>query len=108
MSMSEGYDCQTCGACCVDFTGTHGYVRLAPREAPRFRRLGLPVVGESGESILGTRADGEGRDVCAAFAGAVGGACSCSVYPSRPRVCQTFEAGGPQCREARRAVGLPA
>jgi Fe-S-cluster containining protein len=106
--VSEEYNCPTCAACCLDSTGTHGYVRLAPREAPRMRRLGLPGVEESGESFLATRADAEGRDVCAALAGAVGGPCSCSVYPSRPWVCQAFQAGGPGCREARRAAGLPA
>ena len=106
--MSEAYDCQTCGACCVDTTGTHGYARLSLPEAVHFYRLGLPVVRDAGERYLGTRTDGDGRDVCFAFSGVVGSSCSCSVYPSRPRVCQTFEAGGPQCREARRAVGLSA
>ena len=106
MSMAEGYDCQACGACCVDFTGTHGYVPLAPREAARMRRLGLPVVRGPGTSFLGTKADAAGRDVCAALAGAAGGPCSCSVYPARPWVCRAFEVGGPLCREARRTAGL--
>jgi Fe-S-cluster containining protein len=105
--MSEGYDCQTCGACCVDTTGTHGYVRLTLPEAAYSQRLGLPMVRDSGESFLGTRVDDAGRDVCAAFTGTVAGPCSCSVYPSRPWVCQAFEAGGPQCREVRRTAGLP-
>jgi Fe-S-cluster containining protein len=102
------YDCQQCGACCADFTGTHGYARLARGEAARLRRLGLSVVREPGESFLGTRADADGRDVCAAFAGALGGPCSCSVYTARPAVCRSFEAGGAACREARRRAGLPA
>jgi Fe-S-cluster containining protein len=106
--MPEDFDCQACGACCVDTTGTHGYVRLTRSEAAYFDRLGLPIVRDAGESFLGTRADAEGRDVCAAFAGAVGGPCACSVYGVRPAACQAFEAGGPQRREARRAVGLPA
>jgi Fe-S-cluster containining protein len=105
--MPEQYDCQTCGACCVDTTGTHGYVRLTGREADSFRRLGLPVVEEPGESFLGTQRDADGRDVCAALGGTVAGPCSCSVYPSRPWVCRAFEAGGMACREARRTVGLP-
>ena len=65
------------------------------------------MVREPGESFLGTRADADGRDVCAAFAGAVGGPCPCSVYPARPAVCRSFEAGEVQCRAARREAGLP-
>jgi hypothetical protein len=105
--VSEEYNCPTGAACCLDSTRTHGSVRLAPREALPMRRLGLPGVEESGESFLGTRADAEGRDGCATLAGSVGGPCSGSVYPSRPGVCQAFEAGGRQCREARRTAGLP-
>jgi Fe-S-cluster containining protein len=107
MRTAGGYDCRACGACCADLTGAHGYVPLAPREASRMRRLGLPVVRGPGASFLGTKADATGRDVCAALSGAVGGRCSCSVYPARPWVCRAFEAGSPGCREARRAVGLP-
>lgn len=31
----------------------------------------------------------------------------CCVYETRPSVCRTFEAGSPECEEARRRVGLP-
>lgn len=31
---------------------------------------------------------------------------SCSVYDTRPTVCRAFEAGSPQCAEARRRIGL--
>jgi hypothetical protein len=72
MTAGDAYDCQAGGACCVDTTGTRGYVRLAPREAARMRRLGLPVVRGAGASFLGPKADAAGRDVRAALAGAGG------------------------------------
>jgi len=31
---------------------------------------------------------------------------SCSVYETRPSVCRRFEAGSPECHEARERVGL--
>ena len=81
-------------------------VTPVPSDDPNY--LGLPVVREPGESFLGTRADADSRNVRAALAGAVGWPCSCSVYPARPAVCRSLEAGGAEGREARRRVGLPA
>ena len=108
---AEGYDCQRCGACCVQL-GPHdgnAYVYLDPEEASRMRRLGLPVV----PTVLGSACLGAaphqgagGRPACAAFAGEMGGPCACSVYPERPSVCQEFEPGGDLCREAREVAGL--
>ena len=37
------YDCQQCGACCVDYFGTEGHIELTPAETGRMRRLGLPA-----------------------------------------------------------------
>ncbi|ODU02548.1 MAG: hypothetical protein ABS79_00290 [Planctomycetes bacterium SCN 63-9] len=31
----------------------------------------------------------------------------CSIYPTRPNVCVSFEAGSAQCEELREAAGLP-
>ena len=103
------YDCQQCGACCVDFFGTEGYIQLSPPEAGRLRRLGLPVVTWHGQVLLGTRPhDGPGGETCCtAFAGAVGSACACSIHPDRPRACRDFEPGSAGCRFARESAGLP-
>ena len=38
------YDCQHCGACCIDSFGSKGYVRLGERDISRMERLGLPVI----------------------------------------------------------------
>lgn len=102
------YDCQQCGACCVDYFGTAGHIPLTPAEARRLRRLGLPVVAWHGQQLLGTRPhDGPGgATCCAAFAGAVGGDCACAIHPERPRPCREFEAGSAGCLFAREAAGL--
>jgi Fe-S-cluster containining protein len=114
MEDRPAYDCQTCGACCIDPFGRTRYVALAPAEAGRLSRLGLPVLTRTdfdGEEHpqLGTRpSDGPGGEtVCAAFAGTVGEACGCSVYPDRPSACRSFEAGASKCRWARSEAGLP-
>jgi Fe-S-cluster containining protein len=107
--METGYDCQRCGACCVDPFGGEGYVFLGAQEAKRMRRLGLAVVRAWDGSFLGTRArpaDG-GRRTCVAFRGEVGGGCGCSIYDGRPSNCQQFEVGSRECRDARRSAGLP-
>jgi Fe-S-cluster containining protein len=106
------YDCQVCGACCVQQRPLDGssYVWLDRQEARRMRRLGLTVVQAApGETFLGCRAHpgAGGRPTCVAFDGVVGGACGCSVYADRPDVCRRFEVGERLCREARRQASLP-
>jgi Fe-S-cluster containining protein len=104
------YDCQECGACCVNFFGTADYVGLSVAEARRLRTLSLPVVADRrGNLSLGTRPhDGPGGEtICVAFAGEVGGLCGCSVYEQRPTECRRFEAGSLKCRVARQESGLP-
>jgi hypothetical protein len=72
------YDCQQCGACCVDSSGNVGYVYLTILEAARMEKLGLPVVNEEEGNYLGSwRHDGPGGGrLCSALAGTVGEACS--------------------------------
>ena len=103
------YDCQECGACCVDYFGTAGYIQLETGEASRLRRLGLPVVNWHGQTLLGTKPHQgpTGDTCCIAFVGEVGSACACSIHPDRPRACREFAAGSPGCQYARREAGLP-
>jgi Fe-S-cluster containining protein len=106
------YDCQDCGACCVQQAPFDGasYVYLDRTETRRMRRLGLTVVRAAvGASFLGCRAHAGagGQPTCVAFAGVVGGPCGCSIYEHRPSVCRQFEVGEALCREARRQAGLP-
>jgi Fe-S-cluster containining protein len=103
------YDCQQCGACCVDFFGASGYIQLDGQEPQRMRRLGLAVVDWHGQTLLGTRPhDGPvGATCCAAFVGKVGDDCACSIHPERPHACREFEPGSAGCRFARIEAGLP-
>ncbi len=105
--MSQGYDCQACGACCFTHDEEQeGYVPLTRGEAARMRRLGLPVVDEGGPGWdrLGTVPYlGMGDvPVCAAFEGELGG-CGCSIYGSRPGACRRFAPGSRDCERAREA-----
>jgi Fe-S-cluster containining protein len=103
------YDCQHCGACCIDAFGRNSYVSLSAAEALHFRRKGLPVVSWGCGDYLGTipHAGPGGESICAAFRGEVGGNCACSVYADRPANCRAFRAGSADCRTARRKAGLP-
>lgn len=111
--MREGeFDCQRCGACCVQTGPQDGnaYVYLDRSEAATLRGLGLPVVrGPLDGFCLGARphAGAGGRPACAAFVGTLGAGCDCSVYEDRPSVCREFEVGGELCRQAREMVGVP-
>lgn len=74
------------------------------------RRMSLPVIVmiDEGERIvlLGTRLNRQGHRVCRALEGRVGKRVECSIYESRPGLCREFEAGSPECLQARRAVGI--
>lgn len=102
------YDCQACGACCLEPFGGHAYVSLSVAEAGRMRRHGLAVIQAKQGLCLRTVAvpGWAGVFACPALRGEVGKACSCSVYADRPEVCRQFEPGGLMCRDARRAAGL--
>jgi hypothetical protein len=63
--MTEGYDCQACGACGADRTGSLAYVRLLRGEVGPLRRLGLPVIGTREGNYLGTKVAEDGQRVCA-------------------------------------------
>jgi hypothetical protein len=106
------YDCQQCGACCVDYFATAGYIQLQEHEAKRMQRLSLPVITWHGQILLGTKPY-QGRwssaeaTCCVAFVGEVGTDCGCAIHPDRPRACREFEAGTEGCHFARIEAGLP-
>ncbi len=111
MPSEATYDCQVCGACCVQLGAYDGsaYVYLDRNEASLMRSYGLPVIRSAlGGSCLGARPhEGhDGRPACVAFTGKLGEWCGCSVYEDRPSVCREYENGGHLCREARQRAGL--
>jgi Fe-S-cluster containining protein len=109
--MPSAPDCLTCGACCASPFEGGGYIRLDREEEVRLGRLGLPVFEiisdpEDRLAMLGTRRNGEDVCVCIALTGTVGRRVSCSIYEARPALCRQFEAGSPECHDARRAFGM--
>lgn len=80
-------------------------------EETRLGRMRLPVlevVPDPDDRIvlLGTKHDLQGRRVCVALSGRIGKQVACSIYMDRPDLCRQFQAGTPECFEARRAAGV--
>ncbi len=105
-------DCLTCGACCVSPFLGEGYIQVNAAEEDRLGRMGLPVLEliddpEDRVVLLGTKINAARIRVCIALSGTVGTEVACSIYADRPELCRQFEAGSPECHEARRAAGIP-
>ncbi len=109
-------DCRSCGACCVSAgSGTdvldHGYADLTDEDverlSPRMRRQ-LHEVFVGGETRYATRAKQlpSGVYACQHLHGTPGQRCSCSIYATRPEICQKFRVGGATCSAARFALDL--
>jgi uncharacterized protein len=104
-------DCLTCGACCASPFVGEGYIQLNREEEQRLGRMGLPVlvvVPDPADRIvmLGTKYNGQRIRVCVALSGNVGKQVACTIYGDRPVLCRQFEAGSPECHQARRAMGI--
>jgi Fe-S-cluster containining protein len=104
-------DCITCGACCASPFVGEGYIQVNAEEEKRLDRLGLPVLEvmpgpDDRIVLLGTKENRQGDRVCVALDGRVGKQVFCTIYEHRPSLCRQFEAGSPECFEARRAAGV--
>jgi Fe-S-cluster containining protein len=64
------------------------------------------VIADSEGSWTKTKVNAQGYTVCAALTGTVANSCQCSIYTARPLVCRLFEAGSPECLEARKLLGI--
>ena len=109
--MPKEYDCQACGACCVNprHNRRHGivdYVQVFPADR-LFQRRGLrdtwTVRNADNEWHMKVREDGR----CSALEGHVARHAGCGIYATRPGVCRALEPGTEKCLTARREQGLP-
>jgi Fe-S-cluster containining protein len=90
--------CQSCGACCAY---SANWPRFTTEDDAALELIPPALVNErlSGMRCVGPR--------CAALAGQIGEATSCTIYPLRPEVCRTCMPGDAECAIARQKYGLP-
>jgi uncharacterized protein len=106
----EGFDCQSCGACCVNLpsNAAEGFDRWVEVRAGErlLRRIDLvrKLVVADAEGALHLRLAADGR--CLALRGALGRKVRCDVYALRPRPCRTVQPADPLCLRYRREHGL--
>ena len=90
---TDAFDCQTCGACCVEA----GAVILDTEDdvpAALVQHVAnLRCMVTEGTSFR-----------CAALLGTVGRMVGCGIYGRRPAVCRAFDAGSDECLSAREAM----
>jgi uncharacterized protein len=90
--------CQSCGACCAY---SANWPRFSTEEDAVLDLIPPELVNASQS---GMRCDG---DRCAALAGRIGVATSCTIHAVRPEVCRTCMPGDAECNMARQKYGLP-
>jgi Fe-S-cluster containining protein len=111
------YECDQCGACCtkliveIEELDVIREPRLIGKAEPFRQPPGTCLVDEDGEPA---------EEIVPGYGGGAMLACGathpcpmlgadnlCTIYPSRPNVCVSFQAGSDQCRQARGMAGLP-
>ena len=90
--------CQSCGACCAY---SANWPRFSTEEDAALALIPPDLVNAAQS---GMRCDG---DRCAALAGKIGVATSCTIYDVRPEVCRSCVPGDAECDMARKRHGLP-
>jgi hypothetical protein len=104
------YDCQACGACCVNLPSNQAEAFASWVEIEAGDRiLGQPdlvrrlvVLDEGGVPHLRLVVGGR----CAALSGAPGRRVSCRIYAQRPSPCRRVQAGDALCERYRAEHGL--
>jgi uncharacterized protein len=97
-TLEDNNPCQTCGACCAY---SANWPRFSTEDDATLDLIPTALVNAR---CSGMHCDG---DRCAALAGKIGEATSCSIYAVRPEVCRTCMPGDAECAMARRKFGLP-
>lgn len=108
---ASSYDCQRCGACCVNLSdnqreGFHSYVEVERGDALLAdAQLVKRFVVLDAAGVPHLRLDPSGR--CAALKGPLGRRVRCTIYHDRPSPCRRVQAGSELCLTYRRDKGLP-
>ncbi len=111
MATASSYDCQSCGACCVNLPsnrdeGFTAWVEIEPDDAI-LERVDLArklVIEIDGVPHLRLATDGR----CLALRGALGNSVACSIYHHRPSPCRRVQPGDALCKRYRHEHGLDA
>ena len=90
---AEDFDCQACGACCVEA----GAVILDEADD-------VPAALVQHVANLRCMATEGTSFRCVALLGTVGRRVGCGIYGRRPDVCRSFDAGSDECLSARDAM----
>lgn len=101
--MTEHYECDKCGACCRHLI-LEAHIGDAMREPKLVQVCGLAdghgsIPLEQADTIILNRND----NIACAF---LGDDNACTIYPTRPWMCVTMQAGNLQCQDARSSAGL--
>jgi Fe-S-cluster containining protein len=113
--VSEDYDCEACGACCVSNWDTEAYVYVDEKDIKRLRlaysdrtvKKLIACENDIYERGLATKENKQGHITCVALNGSVGSQCSCRIYDARPRACREFKPGSMVCKAAREEASIP-
>lgn len=112
--LDNPYECDGCGACCrssivelcdVDFQRESRLIPLA-RVASISIHLneGKTEIGELRRYQALAMLTDQGERKCCSFLGEDN---RCTIYPTRPGSCITYQAGSDKCQEVRKREGLP-
>lgn len=97
--------CQTCGACCAAFRVSFYWAETDAHPLGQVPAHLTRSVNPHYVCMKGT----ESKPVkCIALKGEVGQQVSCEIYALRSSACREFQAGSPECDEARKRYHLPA
>ncbi|MFN0252115.1 MAG: YkgJ family cysteine cluster protein [Kofleriaceae bacterium] len=104
------FDCQSCGACCVNLPsnraiGFDTWVEIASNDTIlESADLVNKHVTYDAEGVPHLRLASDGR--CLALCGTPGEAVACGIYDTRPTPCRTVQPGDDLCRRYRQEHGL--
>lgn len=110
MTTAPEYDCQSCGACCVNLPANRAegfvyWVEIEPGDAILARTdLVKKLVVRDPDGVPHLRIADDGR--CLALRGALGDDVTCTIYHQRPSPCRRVQPGDALCKRYRVDHGI--